>query len=155
MLHCTRQPLLSPFDSRRRVVPESMSPGIAKDRASSVSTIDTPENEVILESRGSVRSPEETSVSTMEIVDWRTVSGRLWKLSAVTALRRLALGGDALLLATEEGRSLAGGGLRLRIEVFRDRRLEEPVWSASLLWLLMNDRERLNAESTLKAVGGW
>ena len=103
------------------VVPENISPDRVNERASSAPTTDTPENEVILDSRGSVRSPTETSVWTMDIADWRTVSGRLLRLSeAVTALLRLADGGDAVLLAIEEGRSLTGGGFRLKIDVFRE-----------------------------------
>lgn len=57
------------------------------------------------------------------MADWRTVSGRLVKLSAaVAALRKLEDGGE-LLLAMDDGRSLGSGGgdvNRFNIEVFRD-----------------------------------
>lgn len=108
-----------------RALPGCMSPGMLKDCVSSTPTIDTPENEVMRESRASVRSPTETSVSTMEMADWRTVSCLLGRLSDdVTVLRRLALGGDAVLLAIEAGRSLGGGRFRRRIDVFRERTFE-------------------------------
>lgn len=98
-----------------------MSPGITNDCASSVSTMDTPDMDVMRDSRGFVRSPTEMSVSIIEMADWRTVSGRLLRLSeAVPALRRLEFGGEALL-AMEAGRSLCVGFFR-RTEVFRERR---------------------------------
>ena len=89
---------------------------------SSASTMDIPEIEVILDRRASVRSPTEMSVSAMEMADWRIVSGRLWRLSdAVTVLRKLEAGGVVDVLATDDGLSLGGGGgLRRKIEVFRD-----------------------------------
>jgi hypothetical protein len=141
-----------------RVVPER-SPGIVKDRPSSVPTTDTPENEVIRESRASVRSPTEMSVSAIEIADCRTVSGRLCRLSeGVAELRRLDDGGVSdERLVTDEGRSFGGGGLlRRKTEVLRVRTLDGLdvlEWSAS--GSRINERLRLNAENTLKAVGGW
>ncbi len=117
LIYCTMQPPFSDFESRFL---SRISPGTPIDLASSVLTKDTPEYEVILESLRSVRSPTDTSVSTIEIADWRMVSGRLEKLSAaVAALLKLEDGGEALLLATDEGRSL-GAELRFSMEVFRD-----------------------------------
>lgn len=117
-VHCTTQPPLS-FVRFLRVPSTFMSPGIMNDCASSVSTMDTPDMDVMRDSLGFVRSPTDMSVSIIEMADCRTVSGRLLRLS-VPALRRLEFGGETLL-AIEAGRSLCVVFFR-RTDVFRERR---------------------------------
>ena len=106
-------------------------------------TADTAEKDVILD-----------SLSDLSAERWL----RLWLddtlSAAVTALRMLAELGVVLLLEMDWGRSSAF--LRRRTECFRDTwRLGgvdvAKCWSWSIV---RDDRDRLKADKTLKAVGG-
>ena len=82
--------------------------------------------------------------------------------AAVTALRMLAeLGVVLVLLAIDRGRSEASVFLRRRTDFlwvtcrfgWDDKAGDDGAWWS---WSIVNeDRDRLKAEKTLKAVGGW
>lgn len=101
------------FDSRflSRVVPVGRPPGgTVAPSASAALMNDTPEQEVIRDNLGSVRVPTDASVSAIEAIDCRTVSGREDELPApVVVLLRLDEGGEEELSAIEDGRSLGTG----------------------------------------------